>query len=127
MQLRKLFTIGQPGPPPASAVAAGENVTLLRHLGRVQQLCTRLITELQQRIAELEAGKLRLHTELHRCEDENARLRQQLGHHETSELLCRTGCLSLDQPWRDERDRCRLDGRACPHTDATLHADAEPR
>ncbi len=115
MQLRELFVIGQPGPPPACTAAAGENVTLLRHLGRVQQRCTRLITELQQRIADLEAGNRRLHAELRRCEEENAGLRQQFGHHEASELLCRTGCLSLDQQWRDERDQCRLDGRPCPH------------
>jgi len=121
MLLRKSLAT-RPAATPASTEAAGENATLLRYLGGVQQRCTLLIAELQQRLAELETDNRRLRAELRRHAAENASLRQQSGHQEASELLCRTGCLSLDQQWRDEHDHCRLDGRPCQHAEDEISA-----
>ncbi len=121
MLLRRRLA-ARPAATPASPEATGENATLLRYLGGVQQRCTLLIAQLQQRLAELETDNRRLRAELRRYAAENANLRQQSGRQEASELLCRTGCLSLDQQWRDEHDHCRLDGRPCQHAEDEISA-----
>lgn len=112
---------------PFTPPTAPEAGVLARYLGQVQQRCSLLAAELRQRIAALEHDKAQLQAMLHQRDAEIRQLREQLGQREADELICRTGCLTLEHQWRDGDNHCRLDGRPCLHAGRKLPVDLEEK
>lgn len=128
MLTRKFFIpwLGEPAAQPSSANPRAasappvcsqiEGAVVVRYLAQVQRRCSELMAEQARHITTLEQQNLRMQRELLQRDAEIRALRQQISGTTTSELICRTGCLSHDNHWRTD-DHCRLKDQPCHHAE----------